>query len=137
MVKTYSKSARVNGLGFAWTGCPPPPPFAWTGLLLAPTVFPQVVCHALQRHTASSLHLPLFLEETFFMHPCFLTIYGMQIAHGQQLVYLKGFQTTVATKESLCPECMAGYVAHCGMWLGEQPRVGCGGWVQDVLLLFG
>ena len=27
--------------------------------------FCQVVCHALQRHTAPSLHLPLFLEETF------------------------------------------------------------------------
>ena len=27
--------------------------------------FCQVACHALQRHTAPSLHLPLFLEETF------------------------------------------------------------------------
>ena len=86
--------------------------------------FCQVVCHALQRHIAPSLNLPLFLEETF-PHPCFLTFYGMQISDGQRLVYLKGFQTTVATKESMCPECMAGLgcVAHCGMWLGGQPRV--------------
>ena len=28
-------------------------------------VFCQVVCHALWRHIAPSLHLPLFLEETF------------------------------------------------------------------------
>ena len=39
--------------------------------------------------------------------------------------------------KGMCPECMVGCVAHCGMWLGGQPRVGCGGWVQDVLLLFG
>ena len=39
MVKTYSKSAHVNDLGFAWTG--PPccmdrlvPLFAWTGPLI-------------------------------------------------------------------------------------------------------
>ena len=74
-----------------------------------------------------------------FTHPCFLTFYGMQISDGQRLVYLKGFQITVATKESMCPKSMAGLgcVAHCGMWMGGQPRVGCGGWVQDVLLLFG
>ena len=53
MVKTYSKSAHVNDLGFAWTDPPPCfygfPPGGFT----------------LQAHTAPSLHLPLFLEETF------------------------------------------------------------------------
>ena len=39
--------------------------------------------------------------------------------------------------KGMCPECMVGCVAQCGMWLGGQPRVGCGGWVQDVLLLLG
>ena len=42
------------------------PLFAWTGSLPCfLRFFRQVVCHALQRHTAPSLHLPLFLEETF------------------------------------------------------------------------
>ena len=36
--------------------------------------------------------------------------------------------------KGMCSDCMAGCVVHCGMWLGGQPRVGCGGWVQDVLL---
>ena len=45
MVKTYSKSAHVNDLGFAWTG--PPccmdrlaPSLYGPALLLVPTVFP-------------------------------------------------------------------------------------------------
>ena len=66
MVKTYSKSAHVNDLGFAWTG--PPccmdrlaPLFAWTS---PPTIF-LPGDFTLQVHTALSLHLPLFLEETF------------------------------------------------------------------------
>ena len=73
------------------------PPLCMDQLFLFLRFFRQVVCHALQRHTALSLHLPLFLEETFYP-PCFLTFNGMQIAHGQW-VMLKGFQTTVATKE--------------------------------------
>ena len=77
MVKTYSKSAHVNDLGFVWTGpppccmdqLPPPPPpplFAWAG---PPPCYygfsARWFCHALQVRTAPSLHLPLFLEETF------------------------------------------------------------------------
>ena len=60
------KSVNVNdlhGFGgdrvvplFAWTG---PPPCSYV------VFFRQVVCHALQRHTAPSLHLPLCLKETF------------------------------------------------------------------------
>ena len=77
MVKTYSKSVHVNDLGFAWTGppcCmdrlppppPPPPPLCMdqrSSLFLQ--FFHQVVLPCLQVHTAPSLHLPLFLEETF------------------------------------------------------------------------
>ena len=64
MVQMYSKSVNVNDLGFAWTGWPPS--LHRLALHLVPTFFfCQVVCHALQRHTAPSLHLPLFLEETF------------------------------------------------------------------------
>ena len=50
----------------AWTNCPPPPPFAWTG---PPPCYygfsARWFCHTLQVRTAPSLHLPLFLEETF------------------------------------------------------------------------
>ena len=62
-------------------------------------LFRQVVCHALQRHTAPSLHLPLFLEENFYTPLFFDFFYGKQIAYGQWLGYLKGFQTTVVMKE--------------------------------------
>ena len=69
MVKTYSKSAHVHDLGFARSAVL----VAWTGwsnslhgpaLLLVPTVFLPGE-FTLQVHTAPSLHLPLFLEETF------------------------------------------------------------------------
>ena len=72
LVKTYSKSAHVNDLGFAWTGPPPccmdwlAPLFAWTGPPPCSYSFSaRWFCHTLQVHTAPSLHLPLFLEETF------------------------------------------------------------------------
>ena len=39
--------------------------------------------------------------------------------------------------KGMCPEYMAGCVAHCGMWLGGQPRVDCGGWVLGALILLG
>ena len=61
MVKTYSKSAHVNDLGFAWTS-PPPCSYGFSA---------RWFCHTLQVHTAPSLHLPLFLEETFYI-PLFL-----------------------------------------------------------------
>ena len=38
MVQMYSKSANVNGLGFAWTGWPPS--LHGQALLLVPMVFP-------------------------------------------------------------------------------------------------
>ena len=56
----YSKSANVDELGASWTGWPPS--LDRPALLLVPTVFRRM--HALQRHTAPSLHLPLFVEET-------------------------------------------------------------------------
>ena len=74
MVKTYSKSAHVNDLGFAWTGPPPccmdrlPPLFAWTSAPPCSYDFSaRWFCHTLQVHTAPSLLLPLFLEETFLL----------------------------------------------------------------------
>ena len=114
--------------------------FAWTGPPLCSYVF--FLPGGLPCPSETHCTIPtsaLAFGGNIFTHPCFLTFYGMQISDGQRLVYLKGFQTTVATKESMCPECMAGLgcVAHCGMWLGGQPRVSCGGWVQDALLLFG
>ena len=55
MMKTYSKSAHVNDLGFVWTG-PPPCYYGFSA---------RWFCHTLQVRTAPSLHLPLSLEETF------------------------------------------------------------------------
>ena len=62
MVQMYSNSVNVNDLGFAWTGWPP---LCMDRPSLFLRFFCQLVCHALQRHTAPSLHLPLFLEGTF------------------------------------------------------------------------
>ena len=137
MVQMYSKSANLIDRGFAWTGWAPS--LHGLPLLLVPTVFlPGGLPCPSETHCTIPTSVLVF-GGNIFTHPCFLTFYGMQISDGQRLVYLKGFQTTVATKESMCPESMAGLgcVAHCGMWLGGQPRVSCGGWVQDVLLLFG
>ena len=36
--------------------------------------------------------------------------------------------------EGICPECITGCVAHCELWLGRQPIVGCGGWVPGVAI---
>ena len=48
----------------AWTNCPPL--FAWTGPPPCYYGFSAMwFCHTLQVRTAPSLHLPLFLEETF------------------------------------------------------------------------
>ena len=107
------------GPPLAWTG--PPPCFYNFSARWFAMPFSDTLHHA----TASAL----VFGGNIFTHPCFLTFYGMQISDGQWLVYLKGFQTTVATKESMCPECMAGLgcVTHCGMWLGGQPRVRCCG----------
>ena len=125
MVQMYSKSANVNDRHgfcmdrlpplFPWTG-PPPCSYGFSARWFA-MPFRDILHHL--------LHLPLFWRK-HFRHPCFLTFYGMQIAHGQWLIYLKGFQTTVATKECV-PIAWQGVLAHCGMWLGGQLRVGCGG----------
>ena len=70
MVKTYSKSAHVNDLGFAWTGPPPccmdqlAPLFAWTGPPPCSYIFSARWFYLAGTH-CTSLHLPLFLEETF------------------------------------------------------------------------
>ena len=96
MVQMYSKLAKVNYLGFACTGWPPSLHGRPSSLFLR--FFRQVVCYALETHCT----IPTFVLAfggNFFTHPCFLTFYGMQIAHVQWLVYLKGFQTIVPTNE--------------------------------------
>ena len=134
MVQMYSKSANVNDLGFAWTGWPSS---LHGPALLVPTFFlPAGLPCPPETHCTIPTSALVF-GGNIFTHPYFSTFYGMQISDGQRLVYLKGFQTTVATKKSMYPECMTGCIAHCGMCLGGQPRVSCGGWVQDALLLFG
>ena len=63
LVQMYSKSANVNDLGLHGQASPPLCMDRPSSLFLR--FFCQVVCHALQRHTAPSLHQPLFLEEAF------------------------------------------------------------------------
>ena len=63
MVQMYLKSANVNDLVLCEQAGPPLCMDQPSSLFLR--FFRQVACHALQRHTAPSLHLPLFLEETF------------------------------------------------------------------------
>ena len=57
---------RPSSLLHGPTAPPPPPLFAWTG---PPPCYygfsARWFCHTLQVRTAPSLHLPLFLEETF------------------------------------------------------------------------
>ena len=96
MVQMYSKLANVNDLGFACTGCPPLCMDRPSSLFLQ--FFRQVVCYALETHCTIPTSVLVF-GGNIFTHPCFLTFYGMQIAHGQWLVYLKGFQTIVSTNE--------------------------------------
>ena len=117
MVQMYSKSVNVNDLGFAWTGWPPS--LHRLALHLVPTFF--FLPGGLPCSSEAHCTIPTFalvFGGNIFTHPCFSSFYGMQIAHGQRLIYLKGFQTTMATKESMCPDCMAWCVAHCG-WVGN------------------
>ena len=100
MVKTYSKSAHVNDLGFAWTGPHPccmdrlAPLFAWTCPPPCFYVFSaRWFCHTLQVQTAPSLHLPLFLVETFYT-PLFLYFFMECKLH-------MGWSTFKASKRSL------------------------------------
>ena len=116
MVQMYSKLVIVNDLGYVWTVWPSS--LHGPALLLVPTVYlPSGLPRLLEAHCTIPTSALVFGGQ-FFTHPCFLIFYGMQISDGQRLVYLKGFQTTVATNESMCPKCMAGCVAHYGMWLG-------------------
>ena len=134
MMQMYSKSANVNDLGFAWTGWAPS--LHGPALLFVPTVFLPGGLPCFSETHCTIPTSALVFRGNIFTHPCFSTFYEMQISDGQWLVYLSCFRTTVATKESMGPNSMAGCVAHCGMWLDGQPRVNCGGCVQDVLLLF-
>ena len=89
------KSANVNDLGFVWTGWPPS--LHGPALLLVPMVFPPVGLPCPSEAHCTIPTSALVFGGNIFTHPCFSSFYGMQIA--QQLIYLKGFQTTVATKE--------------------------------------
>ena len=80
MVQMYSESANVNDLGFAWTGWPPS--LHGLALLLVPMFFPPggLPCPSETHCTIPTS--ALVFGGNKFMHPCFLTLYGMQIAHG-------------------------------------------------------
>ena len=81
MVKTYSKSAHVNDLGFAWTGSPPccmdqlpppPPPLHGPALLLVPTVFPPGGFAIPCRYTLHHPYIRLCFWRKHFYIPLFL-----------------------------------------------------------------
>ena len=88
MVKTYSKSAHVNDLGFAWIG---PPPccmdqltllFAWTSAPPCSYVFPPGGFAIPCRYTLHHPYIcPCFWRKHFYI-PLFLHFYRMQITHG-------------------------------------------------------
>ena len=59
----YSKSVNVKDLGLCGQAGPPLCIDRPSSVFLR--FFCQVVCHALQRHTAPFLNLPLFMKETF------------------------------------------------------------------------
>ena len=119
MVQMYSKSANVNGLGFAWIGWPPlcmdqPPPCSY--------VFSaRWFCHTLQVHTAPSLHLPLFLEKTFLRTLVSQVFMKCKKHMGCTMDDLLEWLPNNSGNKGMCSDCMAGCVAHCGMWLGGQP----------------
>ena len=87
MVKTYSKSAHVNDLGFAWTGLPccmdrlaPPLCMDWHSLFLR--FFRQVVLPYLAGTHCTIPTSVLVFGGNIFTYPCFSAFYGMQITHG-------------------------------------------------------
>ena len=94
MVQMYSKLANVNDLNLAWIGWPPS--LHGPAFLVVPTFF--LAGGLLETHCTTPTSA-LVLGGNIFTHPCFLTFYGMQIAHVQWLVYWKGFQTVAPTNE--------------------------------------
>ena len=67
MVQMYSKSANVNGLGFAWTGWPPSLP---SSLFLR--FFRQVVLPYLAGTHCTIPTSALVFGENIFTHPLFV-----------------------------------------------------------------
>ena len=103
MVKTYSKSAHVNDLGFAWTGTTPccmdrlAPFFAWTGPTHCSYGFSArwFLLYLAGTHCTIPTSALVF-EGNIFTHPHSSTFDGMQITHGP--VNCLSIQTTLATK---------------------------------------
>ena len=98
MVQMYSKSANVNGLGFAWTDWPPT---LHGPALLVPMVFPPGGFAIPSRYTLHHPYIcPCFWRKHFYA-PLFLDfLWNANCTWAaQRLIYLNGFQTTVATKE--------------------------------------
>ena len=79
------KSVSVNDLHGFSTGWSPS--LHGPALLLVPTVFPPggLPCPSETHCTIPTS--ALVFERNIFTHPCFSTFYGMQIAHGQRLIY--------------------------------------------------
>ena len=133
MVQMYSMSGNVNDLGFAWTGWPPF--LHGLALLLVPMVFPPGGLPS----TLDTLHHPYIcpcFRRKHFYTSLFLNVLWNANCTWATADLLERIPNNSANK-GMCPKCTAECVVHCGMWLGGQPRVDCGGWMQDVLLLFG
>ena len=125
MVQMYSKSANVNDLHgfcvdrlaplFAWTG-PPPCSYgfsaSWFAMPFRGTLHHPYICPCFWR---KNFYTPLFLEFLWNANCTWTTADLLERLPNN------------SGNKGMCSKCMAGCVAHCGMWLGGQPRVVCGG----------
>ena len=115
-------SANVNDLHgfcvdrlaplFAWTG-PPPCSYgfsaSWFAMPFRGTLHHPYICPCFWR---KHFYAPLFLDFLWNAN-CTWAMAGL----------LERLPNNSGNK-GMCLDCMAGCVAHCGMWLGGQPRVG-------------
>ena len=128
----YSKSANVNDLVFAWTGWSPS---AWPS---PPPCF-YIFCarwFAMPFRDTHPYICPWFWRKHFYT-PLFLSfLLNANCTRATADHDLLERLPNNSGNKGMCSKCMAGCVAHCGMWLGGQPRVGCGGWVGARCITF-
>ena len=120
MVKTYSKSAHVNDLGFAWTGPPPccinqlAPLFAWTGPPPCSCGFPPGGFAIPCRYTLHHPYIcPCFWMKHFYT-PLFLYfLWNANCSWASQLLRLPNNSGNKGTFS----ESWQGVLHHSTMWV--------------------
>ena len=117
--------SHVNDLGFAWTGWPSSCMDRPSSLFLQ--FFCQVVCHALQRHTAPCHCIcPCFWRKHFYT-PLFLDFLWNANFRWAMAGLLERLPNNSGNKGINVPRMHGRPRVCCGMWLGGQPRVRCCG----------